>query len=777
MPRWSRDACFVLMVIGGLILAEAVTNAQGRYAGRPLEVVLRELQSAGLRIVFSSEIVSPGLRVLVEPRASRLRDVLDELLKPHHLKAEDSPGGAIKIVRAKPSDPSQKPVRHAEMPVGASGRDTDPSRKVSTYSERVTVTEPWTDRREAASGSEMIVGRSDLQALASAGAADDPMRAVQAMPFAASGDDFRNELSVRGSPYRHTAIAVDGVATPWLQHALRGIGDAVSLGMIDSLVMEEATLHVGVYPRRYGDSLGAQVDFTLREGSRAGRQWRGAIGSTNATVVGEGPLGRAQRGSWLAAFRQSYREWPNTLTGDFAGKAFGFSDAQAKLVFDATPRQQVSFTSVLGRSIVDERGPAGPSELGVATNYATMVNVGWRSIFAPNTVATQRLSVVTHNFEDTTQASRDMARGSDLQLAYRAHATHEVRSGMFDGGIEVERQHSTLFAGQQPDPFLRLLPDLQPGEALAGSSWRRSGYVHVKWTPTSRLTLAPGVRLADSTRLGRRALSRWMLSEWAIGQGWTLNGSAGVTYQFPGIEEALAGGRQGELKPERAAELDGGIEQRLGANRWRVTVFERDERDLLKEPDASPRIVGDVLRDDLGPTQYANALTGAAHGVEFLFQHSARKGVSGWAAYAYGRTRVADPLQGEVYWADFDQRHGFNASGIYRFSDRTIAALKFRSGSNFPIPGYLVRRGGELFAGDRRNTVRLPAYARLDIRASHAFYYAAHRVTLFADVVNVLNRTNTGLANGSIDPVTGRATELTRTLFPRLPSVGILVEF
>jgi hypothetical protein len=39
------------------------------YAGRLLTDVLREMQAAGLKIVFSSELVRPDIRVVAEPRA------------------------------------------------------------------------------------------------------------------------------------------------------------------------------------------------------------------------------------------------------------------------------------------------------------------------------------------------------------------------------------------------------------------------------------------------------------------------------------------------------------------------------------------------------------------------------------------------------------------------------------------------------------------------------------------------------------------------------------
>ena len=419
-------------------LCGATALAQGRYAGRRLEEALRLLQAGGLRIVYSSEIVRPDMRVVTEPGAHGMRAVLDELLKPYHLKAEDGPGGTIKIVRAKPTEPAPASVRPPDSRSKAkNARHTDDAAGLTTYIEHVAVTAPLPRPHEPAVGSEMSVARADLPVLSSAGGADDPMRAVQAMPFAAASDDFGTELSVRGSPYQQAAVVIDGVATPWLRHAMYGTSELASLGMVNSLVVENATLRAGVYPHRYDNRLGPQIDLTLREGSRTSRHWRAVLGVTDATVAGEGPLGSDRRGSWLIGLRQSYREWPNTWTADFSGKAFGFSDGAAKLVHDVTSRHQVSFTALAGRSVIDERGNGGPDDLAVAANHAAMLNFRWRSTFASNTVLNQQLSLVTHNFNETDQRNREITRSADKHLSYRASVTRKMRSGVLDGASRL----------------------------------------------------------------------------------------------------------------------------------------------------------------------------------------------------------------------------------------------------------------------------------------------------------------------------------------------------
>ena len=86
--------------------------------------------------------------------------------------------------------------------------------------------------------------------------------------------------------------------------------------------------------------------------------------------------------------------------------------------------------------------------------------------------------------------------------------------------------------------------------------------------------------------------------------------------------------------------------------------------------------------------------------------------------------------------------------------------------------------GRPLFLGlvGQRNTLRLPAYSRLDVRADRAFTWSGRRLVLFLDVANVLNRTNVRNASYSVDRA-GRVFETTESLMPIVPSGGFVIEF
>src|SRR5262249_38345248 len=152
--------------------------------------------------------------------------------------------------------------------------------------------------------------------------------------------------------------------------------------------------------REYGDALGAQLGLSLREGSRNAMRIAGSIGGMTTTVVGEGPLGTEHRGSWIASGRDSYHSWPpGRRTPTDPG--FVFRDLQTKLVYDVSPRQQVSFSALGGHSSMDTLDELLSGQLTTGTDTAGLVTGGWQSTIGSHTILRQRVYVVGQDFVTT----------------------------------------------------------------------------------------------------------------------------------------------------------------------------------------------------------------------------------------------------------------------------------------------------------------------------------------------------------------------------------------
>jgi hypothetical protein len=625
--------------------------------------------------------------------------------------------------------------------------------------------------------SSAILGSADLMNLRGV-LADDPLRAVQVLPGVATGDDLRSEFTVRGSDFRHITFTLDGFATPYLLHTVRGVedrGPTGSVAMINSDVIDEVTLLNGGYPQRYSGHTGSEVDFRLRDGSRERRTLHVAVSGTNAGAVAEGPIGGARRGSWLVSARQSYLDLiVHRITDSSA--SFGFTDAQGRVAYDLSPRHRVDLTVLAGRSRFENDPIAREiDDLHAGLNASVVGVAGWR-FTTPRLVLSQRLLAADNRFHNENSDGVELDKGRDRQFAWRGDVTAPLASSLeIGGGGEVERRDDSRVRR-------RLAPnrvDLVQLDDYSGDALLAGGYVSARWKPHPSITIAPGVRADRWTLTEQSTTSPWIQTEWRPSRGPTVRASAGRYQQFADFENVLGVSGGVDLQPERAGQYDLGLEQRIGHGlRVTATLYDREEHEMLRRPGLETRLVGTRVVRGSAAARYDNRLEGFARGVELMLQRTTSgRGVSGWLSYAYGRNRYHDVVNGESFWGDFDQRHTLNAWASYRHSDRASFVGKLRMGSNFPIPGYYAESDGAYRITDVRNTTRLPLYSRLDLRANRTFNWSRRRLTLFAEVINVLNRDNLRFGPPRVSVITGQTTRPFDTMIPIVPSVGVLIEF
>jgi hypothetical protein len=679
-------------------------------------------------------------------------------------------------------------VRHT-IDLGAGGAPElviELSEGAGDYAEVVSVAGLDRDEADRAPGGAVLHGR-DLQALRGV-MLDDPLRAVQSLPSATATDDFYSEFAVRGSGFRHVGLAIDGIPAPNLIHSIYGVGDGGSIAMVNSEALGAASLRPGSYPQRIGRRLGAQVDLTTRDGSRGGVRARVGLSGTSANAIGEGPLAGG-RGTWLASVRRSYLDFLLDRIDPEGSFGFGFSDALGKITFDVNPRHQLQMLTVAGRSLFDE----APEDLGVndealAKSRAWLGAATWRYTPSARFAVSQRFYATGLDFRNVNKSDVVLDLGDASDIGWRADVIVAPREGWLAelGGdivrsTESRTRHRTFDGASAPS----MLTDYRAAGRAAAAYAQLSARI-------GRLTIAPGGRVDHWQAVNTTTTSPWVTGELAVTGTTRIRAGAGRYRQFPGLTMLNGVNGNPNLRPERAVHADLGIIQKLdGAVTLQLTGYRREERDVSRVADDEPRRLPDgTIVLGRGDAPWSNRLSGRAQGVEAVLRRDAPDGLSGWIAYAYSRHRYDDVVTGERFWSDYDMRHSVSVYARYRLSNRTSVGAKLRYGSNYPITGYVGRQPSELsapplFGGgrplffglvDERNTLRLPAYARLDLRADRAVRWAGRRVTLFAEVANALNRRNERTVPYSVGQ-NGQLSGVTDSLLPIVPSAGFVVEF
>ncbi len=649
------------------------------------------------------------------------------------------------------------------------------SEGTGTYSEDVTVTGERFREQEKAVPAQQTLGSAEIQNLRNL-LTNDPMRAIQVLPGVTTGDDFHSEFAVRGSPFGDMNFTFDGVQTSFLLHTVPLVQDGGSIAMVNGDILDGITLLNGSYPQRYGNRLGAQLDFHMREGSRDRSQIRVGVSGTDASITGEGPLGGNKAGSWLVSARKSYLELLlKQINEDDDDFGFGFSDVQSKLVYDVSSANRLELSLVAGRSRLDQdTEPDDQNTVSDGKNQAALVNAGWRFTASPSFVVTQRLALGIQKFKNTNGAGFELGRGNGNDITWRADFNADGPASLtFEGGAQVQRQHRELFERQLGPLGAAFLVKSHDGDAQLSS-----GYLTAGWSRGTRAVLSAGARVDRWSLTDDVTASPWMQGELRLSGSMKLRGGAGIYRQFPGFEEAAGLLAGSGLAPERAYHADLGVEQTIGSTaRWQMTLYNREERDVLRLPGSELRIQDGRLVGLVPSGPWINALDGYARGVEFLVQRRSANGISGWVSYSLGFNRYQDQTTGESFEGDFDQRHTFNAYGLFRITNRFSLAAKLRTGSNVPATGYWEQRGDEFFVGSVRNALRVPAYSRLDLRANRTFNWQTKRLTLFVEVMNVLGRENVRYEQPGVNIRTGQAFGMFNSMIPRVPSAGVLIEF
>ena len=649
----------------------------------------------------------------------------------------------------------------------------------AALTEQVTVTsDPFENTRTTATF-EQTLNKRELQATSSI-ILSDPIRAAQTLPGVAANDDFRSEFSVRGAGFDRVGVWLDGVLTDNFVHTVAGgYLDTGSLSVINSDAVNSVSLLSGGSPANFGNRTAAVLDVDSRDGNRVKAAGRIAASLSGISGIVDGPIASG-KGSYLLAARKSYAGYLVRRVNDqnqFANNppVLGFADIQGKLLYDFSERNQVGVSAIYGAFDFDrnrDRELLFVNNVFLGESRNLLLNAHWS--FTPNHQLfwQTRFFALKTNFKNRNRDELILNDGDRLQLGVRSDVSVQLpHSNRLEAGLYVRSQHVNSFS--QRFSFLN--------EPFDFGSFDEEGieqayYAQDSWkSERLGLQLTGGLRIEHSDVTSQTLTSPRASMSWAINEHWRVHAMVGRYYQFPDFEEIF--GRIGafSLRAERATNVSGGVEALVG-DRVRVSaeVFDREDADLFFSL-SEPRLEGGFVTFAQG--QFANSLSGHARGFELTLQRRSANKLAGWISYSYLRTELTDSQTGLSFVADNEQRHLVNTYASYRFTDTWNLSSVFRFGTGAPIPGFFRQVGGNYFLSDQRNKVRLPNYARWDVRVSKAFLFKRWKLTVTGEVLNVLNRNNLRYEGFDGFDLNGRVFGRLARVLPILPSAGVVIEF
>jgi hypothetical protein len=628
------------------------------------------------------------------------------------------------------------------------------------------------------SPSALVLGGNDAKNLASV-LADDPLRAVQGLPGVSSNNDFDARFSLRGADFSRIGLYLDNVLLHSPFHMLQGQQVSGSATAFNGDMVEELELDEGAFPARYSDRSAGILDVRTRDGNRNENSFRIAASASNAGFMAEGPLGKKKRGSWIAGVRKSYLQYIFERTFPDTAYIFGFEDAQGRLTYDLTPRNNLTLYVLESFSSLDRH--QNTSSLGVnalinAGYHYTLGNLGWRTSPVSLLMIVNHAAWMREKFDNLNKTQLPLGAGFYGEWVWNTDATWMWnKQSPLDAGWSFRRIRSSGISNQYQtnSPIPRLL------DRSDGTAQREGGYAQQSWMPLAGMIhLTADVRWDHHSVDGVTAVSPTASAAIALSEGTRVQFGFGQYVQYPEITLMTSPLGSRTLLPLRSNQLIAAVEQRLGARaRFRAEYYDRMDRDLPFQPLFDPRLLNGKLVTPPANPRYLNSLRGYSRGVEVFLQRSSANKFTGWISYAFGRTGMRDSVTGNRFPADLDQRHTTNVYGGYRLKPTVNLSVKMSYGSGFPIPGYLTKTSGLYYLTSVRNQLRMEPYVRTDFRVNKSWTKDKWKLTLFGEVINLTNRTN--YIFDSFDGYNSRTFQSSLTLdtmFPVLPSAGIVFE-
>lgn len=735
---------FAATVIVAMLCMGAVVHGQpdrpAQYEGQSLAKVLADLQVRGLRIIFSSEVVRPEMRVAAEPRRASLRQILDEILEPHGLIAQDGPGGSVLVVRNPRVRIERKPVetRVSTAPPTSGGQKASELVEIPRFVETVDVTGSQSWSAGVGAGAFVI---QPLEVRSFAGGFDNVFRALQALPGVAATDDLGGRIAVRGASPDQNLTILDSVEihnpyriyVPSEDLGIAGLASAFNLETIES-----AHLSPGAFDVSHGDRLSSLLLVKSRDGSPA-EAFQGAsfVSLTDANLITEGKLPRQASGSWLVSARRTHLDLIAERVVDSALPSF--QDVHAKVTWHPRVGQRVSLLGLMGRERIHASDDLAPDdEVHVTSARNQLMAVTFESTLGRR--SSSRTIASYSNFDDSlivSERSLSNSRGANTTLSIETgslvefHLARDVsvrdvalrqefalrpsEHHAVDVGVEAHRLDTRWRWGLSGDRSLlqangssvRLGTSLPASLDSSRDSYRVGAWIQDRFQLGPRLVIQPGARVDRSSITGQTTLSPRLGVALEAGRSTHVTAAIRLHSQSPGYEKLfqsdyfvdLSSPSQGRLKAERAFHAVAGLQRVFGRGLMaRVDAYYRRFSDLLVgrlETDAERR--ARLATYDVPPTLLAsvptraeittfpiNAGTGNAYGVELYVAHfdGAATPLTGWGSYTFGHANRT--AYGVIYPFDYDRRHAVSIATNLKLGPRIDVSTTARWSTGFP---------------------------------------------------------------------------------------------
>ncbi len=736
-----------------------------------LQKALSRLNDQGVAVVFSTALVRPEMRVVQEPRAGDLREILKEILEPHGLDVQEGPGGRLVVVKA--------PDRHL---VGA-----------SAFLSEIVVTPSHFRILDTLAESRQFLSREEVSQMPHI--ADDLYRAVKRLP-GASGGDVSAQFNVRGGATDEMLVILDGmeIYEPFHLKDFQNIFSTVDAEAIDGV-----DFLTGGFPVEYGDRLSGVMDISTATPQGPPKTSVG-LSTINARILSEGTFDDEQ-GRWLISGRAWYPTAVFKGSNTSADRILSdYYDVLAKVEHTVGERSTLSANALLAYDDLGYQSEDFESSEQVRARYKSShlwfnLHTAWtedlvsRTILSAGALRRNRLGS-ERDLEDI-GVDIDDQREFDFFGLKQDWTLPVNRTHLLKWGFDVKHQEADYNYRRRMIPLDSDDDDEVEETHILTSpeSDFYAAYFADRIRLSGDLVAELGLRWDKQVGVNDHQVSPRVNLRYAVGADTVLRVGWGRFFQSQRLNELQVEDGVEEFYPAQQAEhWLASVEHRFaGGVALRVEAYRKE----LKDP--RPRYENAFSPLELFPEARWDRILvepdgGLSQGIEALVKQPFGERLNWW--FSYVLARVEDEIDGEMVPRSWDQLHATSFGLNLNLPRRWNLNLGGTYHSGWPTTAVNGEAVGwdededepevELIFGPR-NRERFPSYLRLDLRASKSWPAGRGDLRLIFEVINMTNRKNVCCTedfstvvheDGSVEVIPEQAYWI-----PLIPSIGLQWNF
>jgi outer membrane receptor protein involved in Fe transport len=746
-------------------------------AGMPLWSAIADLEKRGVRILYSSDLVRPWMKVVAEPTEGDPAAILAEILRPHGLAARAGPGGLLLVVRQPRSAP----------PVSTQPAEVALAHASGALEEVVVTTSRY--RLDSLPMVPIMLESAELGLLPDVG--DDPLRATARLPGAAAGD-LSAKSNLRGGEVDETLVRFDGLRlfNPFHLKDFQSV-----FSTIDPAIVRGIEVYTGAFPAAYGDRMSGVISIdSLAPSNVPQNEVALSLFNASARFSRSFDLGR---GEWLVSARRSNLDMVLDLADEDRGEP-GYTDVYGRLGYrindsfeltgsvllfdDDLELNDTDFEETAVATYGDayywlrldyEPGPDLRGELLLARSELDSDRTG--SVDQPG-IASGELTDRRRLAIESMQTDWSLAMSESVALAFGAEWRHMDGRYDYDDHADFDVLFLTPGAPQEASRE-RSLSATPSGDQIGA-------YASVRAELTSAVVADVGLRWDRQTlsEHGEDSLSPRASLLWLLDDRTRLRAAWGRYFQAQAINDLqVPDGVATFLPPQRADHWVAGIEYQLpSAIDLRLEIYRKDYSRL--RPRYENLLNAAVLLPELRPDRVRIAPESAsAQGLEIGLRRETNAPLRWWVHYSWASAR--DEFAGSRSDRSWDQTHAFGFGVAWHMTGWDLSlAGRYHSGWPTTALALAATEPLPLIATGPRNAERLGDYRTLDARIARTFHFEdAGDLTVFLEVSNLFNENNECCIEYEITDDDEDAEPILEVepvhYLPALPSVGFIWRF